>query len=197
MEGMQQWYAVYKRDARFRLNRPALDKLGVEYQKPGERPEIVKLIATPAAAREIATWPGIEKIEPAVEAPDRSKRLYPPGRDFSEDNYSPVWMPKAGSTVDLTEENWPIYEPVISRYEGHTTGRGNGTFLVDGVPVTSFTFTQDYYFMMGDNRNNSEDSRFWGFVPMDHIVGKAVLIYFSWDKNRKLPRLRRMFHAVS
>ena len=100
-------------------------------------------------------------------------------------------------TFELTEQNWAIYEPVISRYEGRDTGQSaDGTPMIDGEAVTEFTFTQDYYFMMGDNRNNSQDSRFWGFVPMSHVVGKAVVVYFSWDKEKNLPRFRRLFSRI-
>ena len=197
LPGMQQWYAVRKKDARFRLNGPALQNLGVDIQTLGSSPEEVRIIATPEAADEISKWPGIESVTPSVEPADPRLQLYPPGRDHSPDNYSPTWIPKKGATIQLTSENWPIYEPVIRRYEGHSTDRKqDGTFVIDGESVTSYTFGQDYYFMMGDNRNNSEDSRFWGFVPMSHIVGKAVLIYFSWDSVRRLPRFKRMFSLV-
>lgn len=194
---MQQWYAVTKKDVRFRLNGPALLNLGVEYREAGSTPEEVRIIATPEAAAEIRNWPGIESVVPAVEPPNPSLTLYPAGRDHSPDNYSPTRIPAKDVSFDLTAENWPIYEPVIRRYENHTTElRADGTFLIDGAPATSYTFTQNYYFMMGDNRNNSEDSRFWGFVPMDHIVGKAVMIYFSWDGDKGLPRFKRMFSFV-
>jgi len=100
-------------------------------------------------------------------------------------------------TVSLTEENWEVYQKVMSRFEGHETGRtSDGGFVVDGQNVTEYTFGQDYYFAMGDNRDNSEDSRFWGFVPMDHVVGKALVVYFSWDKDSMLPRFGRLFHII-
>ena len=96
-----------------------------------------------------------------------------------------------------TVVNWAGFELAIRRYEGHTTGRGeDGSFLIDGNPTTSFTFRQDYFFVMGDYRDNSEASRFWGFVPMDHIVGKAVLVYFSWNADAKLPRFSRLFKVI-
>ena len=109
--------------------------------------------------------------------------MFPPNQGFTPDNYGPVHIPAKGETVTLTPENWPFFERIITRYEGHTTQVGpNGTFLIDGQPATTHTFVQDYFFAMGDNRDNSEDSRFWGVVPMEYVVGKAILIYFSWDK---------------
>jgi signal peptidase I len=127
--------------------------------------------------------------------------MYVAGRGWSRDNFGPLTVPGEGLSVALTEENWPIVQPVIERYEGHTATLRDGTFMIDGAPVTSYTFAQDYYFVMGDNRDNSEDSRFWGFVPMDHVVGKAILTYFSWDKDGSPPffgqvRFGRMFNPI-
>lgn len=194
--GMQQLWTIRKRDARFRLNRTLMEQLGVEYRGVMADGVTVQVNGTESAIDEIRSWPGVESIDPYVET--RAHRpLYPPGRDSSPDNYAPTRIPKEGEYFVLSEDNWAIYEPVIRRFEGHETGvSSDGKFLVDGAPVDSFAFAQNYYFMMGDNRNNSEDSRFWGFVPMDHIVGKAVLIYFSVDKESKIPRIGRMFSRV-
>ena len=86
---------------------------------------------------------------------------------------------------------------VLSSRRAHQTARTpDGGFLIDGQVVSEYTFEQNYYFAMGDNRDNSEDSRFWGFVPMDHVVGKAILVYFSWDKDAMLPRFGRLFSMI-
>ena len=99
------------------------------------------------------------------------------------------YIPKAGATTPITVENLPLYKRLIEVYEGEEMGEQreitiNGTEVsLNGQPLTEYTFKQNYYWMMGDNRHNSEDSRFWGFVPENHIVGKPVFIWFSWDSN--------------
>ncbi len=199
LDGMQQWWNVYKTNARSRLSPPSLVELGVSGQRGTLDPAIVQINGTEYAAREIEKWSWVDRVEPAVDQPHSDYRqvLYPPGTDWTPDNYGPVTIPGKDLTFDITPDNWSIYEPVIRRYEGHETGQTeDGAPTVDGEVVQSFTFTQNYYFVMGDNRNNSEDSRFWGFVPMSHVVGKAVVVYFSWDKEKRLPRFKRIFSRI-
>lgn len=112
--------------------------------------------------------------------------LYPNSSLFkwNRDNYGPITVPKEGMTVQLTPENVAMYGPVIKNYEDNEdVVVDEKSVKIGGKAITSYTFKQDYYFMMGDNRHNSADSRYWGFVPMDHIVGKAVFVWMSIDPN--------------
>lgn len=98
---------------------------------------------------------------------------------WNMDNYGPIYIPKKGATVELKPETIALYRRVIDVYEGNDYKEENGQYIINGVPSTTYTFKQDYFWAMGDNRHNSEDSRVWGFVPHDHIVGKPLFIWFS------------------
>lgn len=118
---------------------------------------------------------------------------------WNVDNYGPIEIPKKGQTVKLTMNNLPIYQRIIEVYEGNKLQVKDSTIYINGSPGDSYTFKMDYYWMMGDNRNNSADSRYWGFVPEDHIVGKAVFIWLSLDKDKPFydkVRWRRLFTVV-
>ena len=101
--------------------------------------------------------------------------------NWTVDNFGPLTIPKKGVTVNLNEKTLPLYKNLITRYELHQLETKNNQIFIDGKPVTSYTFEMDYFWMMGDNRNNSQDSRYWGFVPENHIVGKAVFVWMSYS----------------
>jgi signal peptidase I len=123
-------------------------------------------------------------------------RIFPKGSGWNEDNYGPLRIPKEGDIIYLSPENIERWKIFIER-EGHTvqTSAGNKV-LIDGKPSNEYKVKQDYFFMMGDNRNNSLDSRFWGFMPRDHVIGEALIIYWSWDPNIPFSEIGRLFSSV-
>ena len=158
--------------------------------------------ATEEVAQKIGQLPHIEKVTKIVAPKQYNKAIFPHNERFawSEDNFGPVEIPAEGKTVQLTQENLPLYQRIIAEYEGNTLQTQGNDILINGQKATSYTFRQDYYWMMGDNRHNSEDSRYWGFVPFDHVVGKPVLVWMSWDSNASgLDKIRwsRLFTTVN
>ncbi len=159
---------------------------------------------TPAVAKELKSLEFVKNVELYASRTDSAgvgdPRIFPNNPDaniqlplatlappkvvvpWNKDNFGPVRIPKKGATVQLTPATVPLYLKVIMRYEdnpGVKLGPDGMLYQADGKPLTSYTFKQNYYWMMGDNRHNSEDSRFWGFVPEEQIVGKAVFIWMS------------------
>jgi signal peptidase I len=110
----------------------------------------------------------------------KNDRSFPPNSDFNEDNYGPIRIPKKGDIIELNNENIIKWETFIKR-EGHSIEVNGGFILIDGKPTSKFIVDDDYYFGMGDNRDNSLDSRFWGFIPKKNIVGIPIIVYWSWN----------------
>jgi signal peptidase I len=118
---------------------------------------------------------------------------YDTASKWAIDNFGPLWIPAKGATIQLNADNYIRYQRCIRTYEGNDFERRGDKFYLNDKEVTSYTFKMNYYWLMGDNRHNSLDSRYWGFVPEDHVVGKASLIWFSWEHG---PRWNRLFKSI-
>lgn len=125
-------------------------------------------------------------IDTIVIEPDwRGGDVYPLGAtDWTRDNYGPIYMPKKGDVIAITADNYAVYERLIRNYEGNDVQLKDSVVYINGSVVSSYTFKMDYYFMMGDNRHQSADSRYWGLVPEDHIVGQPVFVWLSLNKDK-------------
>ena len=166
------------------------------------------------ALRNMGNMPMTAKVKAALEArpdlvesityhkQDETGLLYPLNghTGWTCDNYGPIWIPAKGETIQLTMENLPVYERPIRIYEGNDLQvTDDGRILINGKETNEYTFKMDYYWMQGDNRHNSADSRYWGFVPEDHIVGKPIIIWLSMDPDRgglNAIRWNRLFRLV-
>lgn len=142
--------------------------------------------------------PAVQNVQPRVRnAEDYDLETFPHDTahyKWNLDNFGPLYIPQKGATIELDSANISIYRRAITTYEGNTLEERNGQFIINGKPTNFYTFKMNYYWMMGDNRNNSLDSRFWGFVPEDHVVGKAWLIWMSYGKDGI--RWSRLFRGI-
>ncbi len=198
-ETFEQHYEVTVRE-RLRLSPSKVRSAGGQVlPSPGDR---YRINMTTAVAVEMATWPEIERVEPLVlpiSFNDYARQPFTFTQGF-RGNYHhmpDIVIPFEGQTVTLSDLNWHIYNDIVTRFEDNEVTRAGDRFVINGDTTSQYTIQQDYYFMIGDSRDNSEDSRFWGFVPDDHVVGRAWIIYFSWDGERMLPRLRRLLNRIN
>ena len=142
--------------------------------------------------------PNVSSITPNRQIKgERDSSIFPhhPAYHWNVDFFGPLYIPEQGKTININLEILPLYKRVITEYEGNSLQVKGNQILINGKVANTYTFKQDYYWMMGDNRHNSIDARAWGFVPFDHVVGKPVFIWMSWD-GLKNPRWERFFTTV-
>ncbi len=182
-----QYFYYIETDGTF-IDEDLYDELGISMDDRHGQGNQYILPLTAAMKQTLESKPWVQTIQRIQ--PDAGETLitYPVGVDYgwTHANYGPIWIPKKGAKVDLTVQNLPLYERCIRNYEGNTLEVKGGQIYINGKVATSYTFKMDYYWMQGDNRDNSLDSRYWGFVPEDHIVGTPSIILISFDKDHTL-----------
>lgn len=204
-DGLQQFHFVTMREG-VRLSDAKMESVGAGTVGAGDR--YVQQIATNTyrvnltaeVARTVAGWPEVDTmgyetipasqaIMPYVQSDGAFSRAF-----RNHHHFSPIVVPYEGQEIELTNQNWFIYKDILERYERNTVERKGDVFVINGEETNTYTIKQNYYFAMGDNRDSSEDSRFWGFVPEDHIIGYAWLVWMSLDG--MIPRFERVFHLI-
>jgi len=164
----------------------------------GEKTFLFAALTEESAAR-LKNNPIVTGIERNI-SKEADPSIFPQTENWNRDNFGPIYIPQEGKSVVLNAKTIPFYKRIITEYEGNDLKINGDEIRINGAPASSYTFKQDYYWMMGDNRHNSEDSRYWGYVPENHIVGKPVFIWLSMDANGKgLNKVRweRMFTTVN
>jgi signal peptidase I len=196
--------SYYVRTNGTRINPKAFERMGISKsdQSLTLSGTIYRLPLTQGNAKIISGFANVTGVDPELRRPgEYIAMIFPhdPAYRWNEDNFGPLWIPSKGSTVRLDLTNIVLYSSIIDIYEDNDLKVTDSLIYINGKPADSYTFKMDYYWMMGDNRHDSADSRFWGFVPEDHIVGRPVIVWLSIDKEatgiNKI-RFRRFFKSA-
>ena len=187
-----------------RLNEKRLTDLGISPEDVSYNANntIMQVPLTNALADALEKNRQVRGLEILLRQPDYyDNKMFPHDSRFqwNLDYYGPIYMPKKGATIDINLDNLPLYERIIDYYEDNDLEIKDSVIYINGKATNQYTFKMDYYWMMGDNRHHSLDSRYWGYVPEDHIVGKPRFIWLSLNRDKHFPaniRLKRMFHGI-
>ena len=199
----ERYYKV-KDPATFSVEADNLHSLGINVSENPEIPDVAPEVVNNTIVgtlvnitnEEWANLPQTVKDKFQYYTQTVDARLFPyynTASGWTADNFGPLWIPAKGATIQLTADNYIRYQRCIRTYEANDFEMKGDKFYLNGKEATSYTFKMNYYWLMGDNRHNSLDSRYWGFVPEDHVVGKASLIWFSWEHG---PRWNRLFKSI-
>ncbi len=183
-----------------KINSAELAKLNIYTYKTVYKNTVFDLFATDSTAKKIEKFKNIKQIRKLQDYPQENTTYIFPQSDFftwNKDNFGPLKIPEKGDTVYLTYKNIDLYKNIIENYENNNLEVYNQKIYINNISTNKYVIKQNYYFVADDNRDNANDSRYWGFLPESHIIGKVNFIWFSYDYNNSKIRWNRVFKSVN